>query len=237
MNKSFEDYINKVITNIGITGKKSRQIKEDLYVSLLEKQKETGENDPYMLLGDHQEIADDFRENLGIKDDMITIRLNKRSLEYVSKTKILGIPLVHASANPCKVAKGIFSFGLVSTGIFSFGALSFGVFSFGGLALGLLTAIGGISLSSLLSIGGIAVAYKIAIGGLAIAKQIAVGGYSRGDIAIGGVAHGIVSVFKQNGTGKYLFNYPANPDEVINSIKQVYPKMGDTLLKIIKSFL
>ncbi|SHJ38577.1 hypothetical protein SAMN02745163_01834 [Clostridium cavendishii DSM 21758] len=237
MNESFENYIDKVIYNIAVTGKKASQIKEDLYVSLLEKQKVTGENDPYMLLGDPEEIAAEFRENLGIKDSNISINFNKKHLDYISKTKIFGVPLVHVSTNPFKIAKGVFSFGFISTGIFSFGLVSFGILSFGVLSLGLIVALGAISISALLANGGVALAYGMSLGGVAIAKHIAIGGYVRADIAIGGVAHGVISVFHQNGTGTYLFKAPTNPDDVISCIKQVYPKINEIILKFIKLFI
>lgn len=237
MNKSFENYIDKVIYNIGVTGKKAKQIKEDLYISLLEKQKATGENDPYILLGDPEEIAGEFRENLGLKDHTISIGFNKKHLNYISKTKIFGLPLVHVSTNPFKVAKGVFSFGVVSTGIFSFGVVSFGILSFGVLSIGLIIALGAISISALLANGGIALAYGMSLGGVAIAKHIALGGYARADIAIGGVTHGIISIFNQNGTGTYLFKAPTNPDDVISCIKQVYPNINEITLKFIKLFI
>lgn len=242
MSIEFNEYVNMVINNIGIHGRKERQIREDLLSSLIEKQQITRESDPYILLGDPEEIAAEFRENLGITED----RRNYYrygcykygyGYEYVSKTKIFGLPLVHVNFKPLGVAKGVFSVGLIAVGGVSFGAISAGVFSFGAISLGIISAIGGAALSGLLSIGGAAISYGMSIGGLAIAKYVACGGYASADIAVGGVAKGIVSVFEQHGTGQYMFKAPASPDEVMNAVKQVHPGLGKGLLSFIRCLL
>jgi hypothetical protein len=65
----------------------------------------------------------------------------------------------------------------------------------------------------------------------------ACGGYARADIVVGGVANGIVAVFNQYGTGKYMFSTPTNVDEVTNAIRKVYPNIGTWLLSFIRNFL
>lgn len=258
MNEKFQVYIDNVIDHIGVTGKKEKRIREDLYTALIEKADATGENDPYILMGDIEEVAEEFRANLGIKDNGVyeSQYINGYkyrygyglSYEYVSKTKIFGIPLVHINTKPFGVAKGIFSLGTLAIGVFSLGAVSLGVMSFGALGLGLLIAFGGMSISGLISLGGIAIsglmsmgglsiAYGYSLGGLAIAKFIAVGGYAKADIAIGGVTNGIVSVFKQHGTGQYMFQTPVNSEEVITTIRTVFPRTGNGILNFIKNFL
>ncbi|GLC30213.1 hypothetical protein [Clostridium omnivorum] len=239
MNREFNEYINMVINYIGIRGRKEREIREDLLSSLIEKQQITRESDPYILLGEPEEIAAEFRENLGIVNDTRNYYRPRYGYgyEYVSKTKIFGLPLFHMNCKPMGVAKGIFSFGSIAVGVFSFGAISVGVFSFGAVSLGIILAIAGAAFSGLLSAGGIAISYGLSIGGLAIAKYIAVGGYASADIAIGGVAKGIVSVFQQHGTGQYMFKAPASEDQVMNAVKQVHPNLGKTLLSLIRSLL
>ncbi|MDT8716862.1 hypothetical protein IAI10_09345 [Clostridium sp. 19966] len=236
MDKNFKDYIDIIINNMGITGKEERKIREDLYSSLLEKQNITGENDPYKLLGDPYEIAEDFIENLGISHSNSHSYRRSYGFEYVSKTKVFGLPLVHVNSNPFGIAKGIFSFGVVSVGVFSFGALSLGVISFGGIALGII-AFGGVAVSALLSMGGAAVSYFASLGGASIAKCIAIGGYAKADIAIGGVADGIVAIFNQHGTGQYMFKMPANADEVAAAIRKVKPNMAQWIINLIKGLL
>lgn len=252
MNEEFQLYIDKIIESIGIHGKKEKLIREDLYASLMEKAEATGEGDPYILLGDIEEVAEEFRENLEVKNSRRYrsryINVGRFDYEFVSKTKIFGIPLVHVNTKPFGIAKGIFSFGTLSIGVFSFGCISMGIISFGAAALGILAALGGISLSGLLSMGGIAVsgffssgglalAYGCSMGGAAISKFIAIGGYAKADIAIGGSAHGIVAVFKQYGEGQYMFKIPADSKEVIAVIKNIYPNISSGIIDFIKIFL
>lgn len=237
MSREFYDYIDRIVNSIGVSGKKERQIREDLYASLLEKQQITGESNPYILLGDPEELAADFRENLDIKNNTRYSFRYGYGYEYVSRVKIFGLPLVHVNTKPLGVSKGVFSFGSIAIGVFSLGGISIGAVSLGGLSLGLLAALGGAALSGLLSLGGVAISYGLSIGGLSIAKYIAFGGYARADIAIGGVAKGIVSVFNESGTGQYRFKAPVNVDEVVNVIKQVHPNMGRGLLNLIRNLL
>lgn len=237
MNKDFLNYIDEIVDSIGVSGKKRRVIREDLYASLMEKQQVTGESDPYILLGDPEEIAEEFRENLEISSPRYYWRYrhsHRRGYEYVSSTKVFGVPLVHVNTKPMGIAKGIFSCGSIAVGLVSFGVISIGAIGFGAISLAIAMAIGGVAFSGLLSLGGVAVSYAISLGGASIAKYIAIGGYARADIAIGGVAKGIVAVFNQHGTGQYMFNKPVDPAEVISAIKQVYPNMGKFLLDFIR---
>lgn len=237
MDRKFKEYINQVVEFIGVTGKKKIQISEDLYAALEEKQQATGEDNPYVLMGSPREVAEEFRENLETDDTTRRDELIYKYMygfEYASKTEVFGMPLVHINTKPFGLAKGIFSFGTVAIGVFSFGAVSIGVLSFGAIGLGILLAAGGVAVSGLMSFGGAAIAYGLSCGGAAIAKVIAVGGYAKADIAIGGYADGIVSVFKQNGTGQYMFRLPANKDEVIIVIKKVYPHMAKVFIDALR---
>ena len=133
--------------------------------------------------------------------------------EYISKTKIKGIPLVHINVGfGLKKAKGIIAIGTIAQGLISVGVVALGIISFGGIgiglittaaiALGLLCAIGGIAIGGL-AIGGIAMGLLAigglsmglyAIGGCAIAKNIALGDYASGYIAIGNHLKGTVKI-------------------------------------------
>lgn len=241
MNKDFREYIDEILNSIGVTGIKRKRIREDLYASLMEKQQITGESDPYILLGDPEEVAEEFRENLEITHKPRYCLGNrhtyKNGYEYVSKTKVFGVPLIHINTKPFGIAKGIFSFGSVAMGLVSFGVISVGALSFGAISLAIFIAVGAMAFSGILSMGGVSLSYVASFGGLAIAKYVAFGGYARADIAIGGVAKGIVAVFNENGAGEYMFKMPVNPDEVINAIKQVYPGIGRFFLKLIRNFL
>ena len=123
------------------------------------------------------------------------------SVEYKSKTEILGMPLIHMSfgVNPktgvFTVAKGIIAIGNVAIGIISLGGFSLGILSLGGISLGIV-ALGGMAFSVVASLGGVAVSLYLSIGGLAIAREIAVGGlaislkYAIGGFAIGKYPYG-----------------------------------------------
>jgi len=137
--------------------------------------------------------------------------------EYVSKTKLFGIPLVHVNYGVGFYrAKGIVAIGNLATGVIAIGGIAVGLLSIGGLALGLLLAFGGLALGGLalggvalgaLVFGGIAVGV-LTIGGLSIGwfsvggcaiGHIALGGYAQGYLAVGQVASGTHAFFAGDG--------------------------------------
>lgn len=235
MNKEFEIYTNKVIKLIGIRGRKAEEIREDIYSSLLEKQQSTGENNPYKLMGAPEDTAKDFRDNMDIKP---TIYDNNfyYGYEYISKTTLFGLPLVHINFKRFGVAKGIIAIGNIALGALACGGVSIGILSFGGFAIGLLFGLGGAALSALASFGGFAVSGVISFGGFALAKYFAFGGFASADIAIGGIAKGIIAIYNQKGTGQYLFESPANIASITEAVKTLHPNIGKTLLSLIKYF-
>lgn len=238
MNKEFENYVNKVLSYIGVRGRKAEQIREDIYASLVEKRSATGENDPYVLMGNPQDVADEFRENLGIEDKYCRYNCwGASNFEYISKRTVFGIPLVHVNGRSFGVAKGIIAIGTISVGVISIGAISAGLISVGALAFGLLMAFGGGAASGILSAGGFAVSIIVSIGGFAAAKCFAAGGFAAADIAVGGITKGIVGIFRESGTGTYLFRYPAGISEVSKAVKHVYPVMGDFIMEFLKYFI
>ncbi|MCE5184906.1 MAG: zinc ribbon domain-containing protein [Planctomycetaceae bacterium] len=107
--------------------------------------------------------------------------------EYVSKRKLLGLPLLHIVLGPAidpatgklRIAKGIVAIGGIAYGVFAVGGAAVGLLSFGGLSAGLLGAFGGVSVSA-----------GCAVGGLAIGS-VAIGGFAFGYYALGGGAFGI----------------------------------------------
>ena len=127
--------------------------------------------------------------------------------EYVSKTKIFNIPLVHINIGlGLKRAKGIIAIGNIATGFISLGLVSIGLLSFGVLALGLLAlgsfSCGLLSLGAiafgLLSFGGVSLGY-FTFGGVSIGKY-AIGGYAYGaSISYGGMAKGGCPLDTKNG--------------------------------------
>lgn len=123
--------------------------------------------------------------------------------EYVSKTRIGNLPLVHINIGLKRTAKGFIAIGLKSVGVFSLGLLSLGFVSIGLLALGVLgmgvlaagimaagsLAFGALSFGAvavgLWAMGGCAVGL-FSVGGYAAGYYVAIGGRAVGGIALGG---------------------------------------------------
>lgn len=235
----FMSYTNKVVDRIGCDRKTSKKIREDLLDTLIMKSSETGEDDPYILMGDVDEVAEEFRESLNIKENCYNFSLYGRRMhyEYKSKINILGMPLVHV-VNGRGIAKGIFAVGPIAIGMFALGILPIGIISFGVIAIGLLGSLGATALSPIFSLGGIAVSYYLSFGGIAIAKNFAFGGLAIADVAIGGVVKAIVGVYKQEGSGTFVYPYYYNNiSEIMDRIKSLHPSMSDTLSEVIKAII
>ena len=99
--------------------KLENQIREDLYNSLVEKQESLLSNDPYELLGNPEKVANEFIENLGLEKKITGMNYRFYGYEYVSKKKVLGLPLVHVNYKGFGVAKGITAIGKLSIGVIS----------------------------------------------------------------------------------------------------------------------
>lgn len=137
----------------------------------------------------------------------------KLHYEYISKTKVHGIPLVHinfgfgfyrakgifAAGN---IAIGVVSAGLLSVGVLAAGVLALGLLAFGSVVLGLLVGAGGVAIGAL-AFGGVAIGV-MAFGGVSIG-YVAVGGLSVGHYAIGGWASGWLAVGKTHASGTHAF--------------------------------
>ena len=232
-NKKFNSYVNNVLKYINTNVNTKKKIKEDLLITLENKSQELREEDPIKLLGNPKDVAKEFMENININYN------NLPSYEYISETKIFGIPLVHINYNNFGLgkAKGIIAIGKISIGVISLGGISFGVFSFGGLSLGLLLSFGGFAGSLGIALGGLALAYNFAIGGLAIAKDLAIGGYASANIAFGGQIKAIVGTYKQSGTGQFIYKFNSENQKVLSIIKSMYPNIGKLKMWIISSLL
>jgi len=180
---------------------------------------------------------------LGKKEEESVIP-HKRSFrfhyEYVSKTKLFNLPLVHINIGlGVKRAKGIIAIGNIATGFISLGLLSIGLVSFGILALGLLVAIGTFSVGILsfgsiafgiLSFGAVSIGY-FTFGGVSIGKY-AVGGFAYGaSISYGGKALGGCPIDTMNGdvtfTKEEIKNLiELNASYVPDFIKQFFIGLG-----------
>lgn len=169
---------------------------------------------------------------------------SSRGYEYISKTKIRGLPLVHINVGLGReirtakgivaignIAKGIVALGGVSLGLFTLGAVSIGLISLGAFALGLLLSIAGLSIGSiaiggiaigLFSIGGVSIGLY-SIGGIAIAKYVASGDYAYGYIAIGNHVKGSIEL---------LQNEVTSP-EIKSVVLQHFPKTWNIIVYLI----
>lgn len=227
----YERYINSVVNNIRCNGKTRKKIKEDLLSHIQVKSQETGENDPWKLLGDPHEVAKEFRENLSIKEDY------RSEYEYISETRVFGWPLVHINYRRNGFARGIIAVGGISVGVVSVGGISIGLLSLGGFSLGLLIALGGFAGSLGIALGGATISYYMSIGGLAIAKHFAIGAYAQANIAVGDTVKGILGAYETKGTGDVLMKFPVNKEVFVNEVRKIYPRIGSMTLKMLKLFI
>lgn len=158
----------------------------------------------------------------------------QRGYEYRSKTKVLGIPLVHIrfafGRNQLALAKGIIAIGNVSLGVISLGGISLGAFSFGGISLGLL-ALGGVSIG-LVALG------AVAIGLLAVGAS-AIGIYSLGaaavadKLAVGATAHAEIALgYKAEGMHTLLFDQISSKLEAREFILKHHPNIWKPILEL-----
>lgn len=159
--------------------------------------------------------------------------------EYVSKTHIGSLPLVHVNFGLGHYrAKGVFAIGNVATGFFSIGLVSIGLVSWGVLALGLL-AFGAFGLGLLLGAGGIATG-ALAFGGVAIGilcfggccvGYIGVGGFVVGQYAMGGYAQGFLAVGRTGAVGTHSFVMPEGYEELCAFVDSSYHNWIGNLIK------
>ena len=175
------DYIKIVLNKIYADKKTLQRIEEDLN----ERIELAMESDPFLdiveEMGEPDELAKEFMENLDIDPDShpyVVTGFSYNYFEYKSKRKLFGLPLVHVNTGgrfKTKTAKGIIAVGDVAIGVFSVGGVSLGVFSIGGISFGAL-AIGGVAIGGA-AVGGVAIGLY-AIGGVAISIFKAIGGFS-----------------------------------------------------------
>ena len=142
--------------------------------------------------------------------------------EYVSKTKIGNLPLVHVNFGLGhyrakgviaigNVATGFVSIGFLAIGLLSMGLLALGALAFGTIALGLLVGAGAVSTGAL-AFGGVAIGI-MTFGGVSIG-YISIGGCSIAQYAFGGAAQGYVAVGQQWAAGTHAFQMPEAYDEL-----------------------
>lgn len=250
MDIKIKSYVNEVLSFITADEKTKNRISKDLYSHIYE----ASQNDDldWVLndMGNPQDVALDFMENLNLKDANIKTNRNcsnceNKIYEYKSKITVCGLPLIHIKLrNKYRLglnlkltrAKGIIAIGDIATGIlFGSGIISTGLLSFGVISIGLLLSFGALSIGGLsfgaisiggLAIGGLAIGIE-AIGGLAIAKNVAIGGGAIGTTVIGDGIKGTNTLHGQN----------FNPSDIKIFLESCDPGKDSLILKLINLFL
>lgn len=236
MHKKFVTYAQEVVSYLQCDQKTAEKIKDDLIEILTQKSEAYQSDDPYELMGQAKEVANEFAENLGLP------MAQRRELK--SSITVSGLPLYHVSLDPKIIARGFFSFGTVATGVFSFGAISVGVislgaitagvFSFGGLALALLAAFGGVAIGYDVAIGGLALSYHLAIGGAAFAKHVAIGGFASAELM------GYLQDYARStmtASHAQSFKFPLYKNEFKQAFEQLFPNFMGVKALMLKLFL
>lgn len=216
-------------------------------ISKWENSETTPELDKLYELSKIFEISIDELVGNKITKTIVTYKNHKNYYEYVSKTKIGQIPLVHINIGygigNFRTAKGIFAFGNIAKGVFSLGVISYGIVALGVISLGIISlgcialalflSIGCISIGSIaigafalgfLAVGGLAIGIY-AIGGCAIAKDIATGGYANGYIAIGDYVDGTITYLSSEVSSE-------TSNEIKKTILQEFPNIWKIIASI-----
>lgn len=244
-NKANIKYASKVVSLIPVNQKYKNRIKEDIINRLEEFH---GVEDPVSILGEPENVAKEFIENIDpseLKPMQSTRRRSSIHYSYRSDKTFMGLPIIDIQLGSFKLAKGVIAIGdfavglvaigAVSAGLISIGALGLGVAALGGAAISLICSLGGLAVSGLFSFGGIAVAYSVAVGGAAFAHTLAIGGYaSATDIAMGDIAHGKLALFKKDYKGDIGIEYFSTSLELFKAqVAELYPNLPNWLKSVI----
>ena len=162
-----------------------------------------------------------------------------KGVQYTSKTKIMGVPLICVRFSNRLgrdgVAKGIIAIGNFAVGVVSIGAGSIGILSFGATAVGVL-AVGALA-------AGIAAWGAFAIGLFAFGAT-AVGIYSAGVAAVGKeIAVGVSAIGKtaigETATGEHCLIYERGVTtglQIKQFIDQTNPHLWNPLKDVLTVF-
>lgn len=146
-------------------------------------------------------------------------------IEWKSKTKLFGLPLVHVNIGLGRVAKGVFSVGLVSVGLVSVGLVSVGLLALGTIALGLLS-LGALSFGVIAALGGVAISALIAFGGVAVGS-FAFGGCAVGLFTFGGYSNGAYIAVGDYAYGGITFGETYSGGRICAVLKETYEMQKD----------
>lgn len=228
MKSANQKYAEQVVALIPVDRAYKTRIKEDI-ISRLEEYHSSAS--PEDLMGSTYEVAQEFIENI---EPSALVNQGKKTFNYTSKAKIMGIPLISIRVGKFEVAKGIIAIGNFSVGVISIGAFSLGIFSLGGIGLGVM-AFGGLALGAIGAFGGVAAAYMLAIGGVAVAHNLAIGGVAIAtDIAIGDVAHAKLTAYMSDYKGEFGFNRLTDSAQMFTAqLNKSFPNFPKFLKRIL----
>ena len=159
-------YVKEVMNHIHTNKKTKKRIQEDLELRLDDSSMDNPYFNPYTDLGNPEEYAKEFMENLEQSGTLTTFMT--APYEYKSKITVFGIPLMHVHTggrgNP-QTARGIIAIGDIANGFISIGGVSAGIISIGGASTGVI-AIGGVAMGAV-AVGGVALGLY-SVGGVAV---------------------------------------------------------------------
>lgn len=246
MRNNINGYVAEVMSCISADPRMKKRIEKDLLSHISELCREDENIDIVERMGEPEEVAREFMENIYTDRAEDINQLAKGYYEYKSSRSLFGLPLVHIKLSrgygrrKACVAKGIVAIGDVSVGVVSIGAIAFGGLCLGALSLGVL-GLGGVGIGLLLGIGGFA-AGGLAIGGCAFGLA-AMGGAAFGKIALGGFAKGVAAI---GGTavGEHVIStggssYPwgeVSKQQITELIKGAYPSLSNWIVKMFTIF-
>ncbi len=186
--------------------------------------------------GERIKEENQLEDNLRLEKKVDELTRYIKGVQYTSKTKIMGVPLVCVRFSNRLgrdgVAKGIIAIGNFAVGVVSIGAGSIGILSFGATAMGVL-AVGALA-------AGIAAWGAFAIGLFAFGAT-AVGIYSAGVAAVGKeIAVGVSAIGKtaigETATGEHCLIYERGVTTGLQ-IKQFIDQTNPHLWKPLKDVL
>lgn len=188
------------------------------------------------LRGERIKEENQLEDNLRLEKKVDELTRYIKGVQYTSKTKIMGVPLICVRFSNRLgrdgVAKGIIAIGNFAVGVVSIGAGSIGILSFGATAVGVL-AVGALA-------AGIAAWGAFAIGLFAFGAT-AVGIYSAGVAAVGKeIAVGVSAIGKtaigETATGEHCLIYERGVTTGLQ-IKQFIDQTNPHLWKPLKDVL
>lgn len=243
--KRISQYIRIALSTISSDRESKERIRREMNYDIQNKVFDSGKGDPFEVLGDPAAYAREFIEERKSTYTKVRTRFSRTygirghaGYEYISKSTVAGLPIIHINTRPFGVAKGFIAIGNVAVGVLAIGGVSIGLLSFGGVALSLLLSLGGLSASLFSAFGGLAIAlylaggglavsYDFAVGGAAIARNYSIGGFSSARVAIGGEARGVIAIYGHSGVGDYLLRLPRTADQIIDFVISKGEEIGD----------